>query len=412
MVIRMIVDIINKKRCGEELSDDELDFFFLGYLNGEVKDYQMSALLMAICINGMTDREIFHTTKIFIESGDVLDLSEIDGVKVDKHSTGGVGDKTTLIISPIVASLGAKVVKFSGRGLGFTGGTIDKFESIPGFRTNLSNEEIIEQVKKIGVVNASATSNLVPLDKMVYALRDVTGTTESIPLIAISIMSKKIAGGADKILLDIKYGNGALLKNKDMALKLADICVRIGEEYKKEVRYILSDMNSPLGYAIGNRLEVMEALVLLKENKANPDLKDLCISIAANMVSMAWDLPIDVTKLQVEEVIESGKAYHKFLDLVKEQGGNIDDLKIEAKQKDIFSSKSGVVKEIKALEFGKLSVELGAGRVEKDDVINPNVGIYLHCKVGDFIKEGDILCNIFYDKVNPEFDIDKFFVIE
>ena len=412
MVIRMIVDIINKKRCGEDLSDEELDFFFLGYLNGEVKDYQMSALLMAICINGMSDREIFHTTKIFIESGEVLDLSEIEGVKVDKHSTGGVGDKTTLIISPIVASLGAKVVKFSGRGLGFTGGTIDKFESIPGFRTNLSDDEIIKQVKKIGVVNASANEALVPLDKMVYALRDVTGTTESIPLIAISIMSKKIAGGADKILLDIKYGNGALMKTKEDALKFSDICVRIGKEYKKEVRFILSDMNVPLGYAIGNRLEVMEALVLLKENKANPDLKKLCVDIASNMVSMAWDLPVEVTCGQVEEVIESGKAYRKFLDLVNAQGGNIDDLKIEAKQKDIKSLKNGTIKEIKALEFGKLSVELGAGRKEKDDIINPNVGIYLHCKVGDLVKEGDVLCNIFYDKVNPDFDIDKYFVIE
>ncbi len=408
----MIVDIINKKRRGESLTHEELDKIFLGYLNDEVFDYQMSAFLMAVCLNGMNDDEIFYVTDLFINSGKVLDLSDIEGVKVDKHSTGGIGDKTTLIISPIVAALNVPVVKFSGRGLGITGGTIDKLSSIPGFNCNLSYDEIIKQAKEIGIVNCAVSDDLVPLDKKVYALRDVTGTSESIPLIAISIMSKKIAGGADKILLDVKYGDGALVKKKEEALELANLMANIGEKYKKEVRYVISDMNAPLGYAIGNRLEVMEALLLLRDNKANPNLKKLCVELASNMVSMAWNIPVDVASLQVEEVIESGKAYRKFLDLVKYQKGDIEKLKVEAKQKDIISTKSGIIKEIKALEFGKYSIELGSGRMDKDSDINPNVGIYLHCKVGDNIKQGDVLCNIFYDKKFPEFDIDKFFVIK
>ena len=408
----MIVDIINKKRRGGNLTHEELDKIFLGYLHDEVLDYQMSAFLMAVCLNGMSEDEVFYVTDLFINSGKVLDLSEIEGVKVDKHSTGGIGDKTTLIISPIVAALNVPIVKFSGRGLGITGGTIDKLSSIPGFNCNLSYDEIIKQAKDIGIVNCAASEDLVPLDKKVYALRDVSGTSESIPLIAISIMSKKIAGGADKILLDVKYGEGALVKKKEDAIELADLMVKIGEKYEKEVRYVISDMNAPLGYAIGNRLEVMEALVLLRDNKANPNLKKLCVELASNMVSMAWNIPVDVAALQVEEVIESGKAYRKFLDLVKYQNGDLEKLKVEARQKDIISNKSGVIKEIKALAFGELSLELGSGRVDKDSDINPNVGIYLHCKIGDEIKKGDILCNIFYDKTLPEFDISKYFVIE
>ncbi len=408
----MIVDIINKKRCGQELSDNELDEIFLGYLNGKVYDYQMSALLMAICINGMSDKEVFHLTKVFVESGDILDLSMISGVKVDKHSTGGVGDKTTLVISPIVAALGIPMVKFSGRGLGFTGGTIDKLESIPGFKCEKDETEIIKQVKDIGIVNCSATKNLVPLDKMVYALRDVSGTVSSLPLIAISVMSKKIASGADKILIDIKYGDGAFMKTKEEAQSLGDLMIRIGNSYGKEVRIIFSSMDAPLGYAIGNRLEVLEAISLLKENKANPTFKELCVDIASNMVSMGKNISLAEARSEVLDVITSGKAYQKFLELVKYQGGNIDKIKIDANKKDIVSPKDGVIKEIKALSFGNLAVKLGAGRSKKDDVINPNVGIYLHCKVGDKVRKGDVLCSLFYSLEEENFEFDDYFKIE
>ena len=293
-----VIDIINKKRLGRSLSYDELSFFFNGYLNNEIKDYQMSSLLMAICIRGMSDEEIFALTKIFIESGDVLGFSDISGIKVDKHSTGGIGGKTTLVIGPIVASLGVPVVKMSGRGLGYTGGTIDKLESIPNFRVNLTTEEIIEQVKSIGLVITGQTADLAPMDKVIYALRDVTGTVSSIPLIASSIMSKKIAGGADKILIDIKVGKGALLKTKKDAYKLSQLVIKIGKFYNREVRTIISDMDIPLGHAVGNSLEVIEAMNILcgKETKSN--LVELCIQLASEMVSMGKEISIEeATKL-------------------------------------------------------------------------------------------------------------------
>jgi len=271
----MIKDIIDRKRLGFGLSYDELYSIFMGYMNGDVKDYQMSSLLMAICINGMSDEETFSLTKIFIDSGDVLDFSDIEGIKVDKHSTGGIGDKTTLVIGPIVASLGVPVVKMSGRGLGYTGGTIDKLESIPGFRIDLSDEEIIDQVHKINLVITGQTADLAPMDKVIYALRDVTGTVSSIPLIASSIMSKKIASGADKILIDIKVGKGALLQTKSDAKKLSELMVKIGEVYHREVRTIISDMNVPIGRCVGNSLEVLEAIDVLKGKEKNNDFFDL-----------------------------------------------------------------------------------------------------------------------------------------
>ena len=280
----MIIDIINKKRLGQELSFHELDVFFNGYLNGQVQDYQMSSLLMAICIQGMSDEEIFSLTKIFVDSGDILDLSFLSSITVDKHSTGGVGDKTTLIIAPIVASLEIPVMKMSGRGLGYTGGTIDKLESIPGFRTDLSEEEVIRQVSDIGIVVTGQTVSLAPMDKEIYALRDVTGTVSSIPLIAVSIMSKKIAAGADKILIDIKVGNGALLQTRKEAEKLSDLVVKIGAIYQKEVRTIISDMNAPLGFCIGNSLEVREAVRVLKGEERDNNLTKLCFDLASEMV--------------------------------------------------------------------------------------------------------------------------------
>ena len=408
----MIVDIINKKRLGLELSYSELDFFFNGYLKGKVKDYQMSSLLMAICINGMTDDEIFSLTKIFIDSGDILDFSEIPGIKVDKHSTGGVGDKTTLIIAPIVASLGIPVVKMSGRGLGYTGGTIDKLESIKGFNIALSDNEVFNQVKKIGVVVTGQTADLAPMDKAIYALRDVTGTVSSIPLIASSIMSKKIAAGADKILIDIKVGDGALLQKKSDANKLSDLMKKIGKFYNREVRTIISDMNVPLGHAIGNSIEVMEAIKVLKGEEVNNNLVDLCIELATEMVSMGKNIDRTVAYDEVVDSIKSGKAYNKFLELVKAQGGKIDSLRLSDDSIEIIATEAGVVRKIDALEIGKLSVKLGAGRVSKEDKIDYNVGIYLNKLVGDTVKKGDLLATVYVNKNIKLDEFDDIFVIK
>ncbi len=408
----MIVDIINKKRLGRALTYKELDFFFNGYLKGEVKDYQMSSLLMAICIRGMSDDEIFALTKIFIESGDVLDFSNIPGIKVDKHSTGGIGDKTTLVIAPIVASLGVVVVKMSGRGLGYTGGTIDKLESISGFRTDLSEEEFIQQVRNIGVVVTGQTADLAPMDKVIYALRDVTGTVSSIPLIASSIMSKKIASGADKILIDVKYGKGALLKTKKDAMKLSELMKKIGRFYNREVRTIISDMNVPLGHAVGNSLEVIEAIDILRGKEKNNNLVDLCYELAGEMVSMGKEIPFQEAVKLVKKSIQDGSAYHKFLELVNTQGGDIHSLQVNKKVQKIKSSQSGVVTAIDALEVGKLSVSLGAGRVNKEDSIDHGVGIYLEKLVGDKVRKGDVIAKIYTDKKVNVNSIQNIFAIE
>lgn len=399
----MIVEIINKKRLSQELTKEELEFFFNGYLKKDITDYQMSALLMAICINGMTDREIFDLTKIFIDSGEVLDFSNIKGIKVDKHSTGGVGDKTTMIIAPIVASLGVPVIKMSGRGLGFTGGTIDKLESIPGFRTDLSDQEIEEQVNDIGMVVTGQTSNLVPMDKLIYALRDVTATVESIPLIATSIMSKKIASGADKILIDIKVGSGALIKNKTDADKLAELMKKIGSFYNREVRCMITNMDAPLGYCIGNSIEVIEAIKIL-QNEEHSKLSELCIDLATEMVSMGKEINTDLARQLVEESITSKKAFKKFLEFVKCQNGDINSLALSNNIIEIKADKDGIVKEIPANDIGLLSVSMGAGREKKDDVIDPTVGIKLNKVVGSRVKKGDLLCTLY---VNKEIDAEK-----
>ena len=394
----MILDIINKKRLGEELTKEELDTFFSSYLKKKVKDYQMSSLLMAICINGMSEKEVFDLCDIFIKSGEVLDFSDIEGIKVDKHSTGGVGDKTTMVIAPIVASLGVPVVKMSGRGLGYTGGTIDKLESIPGFRTDLSDSQLKEEVRKIGMAITSQTSNLTPMDKAIYSLRDVSGTVESIPLIATSIMSKKIASGADKILIDIKLGCGALIKTKKDALRLSSLMIKIGKKYNKEVRTIITDMDNPLGRSIGNAIEVKEAMdVLLNREKGT--FRNLCVEIASIMVSMGKNISMEEAKRKVNNSINNGLAFNKFLEFVAYQKGNIQKLKISDKTVDVISTKNGVVKRIDALNFGKLSVKLGAGRKNKSDRINPQVGIRLNKLVGDKVKEGDVLCTIYVDKI-------------
>ena len=408
----MIVDIINKKRLGLELNYRELDYFFNGYLNGDVKDYQMSSLLMAICINGMSNQEIFDLTKIFIDSGDILTFDNVSGIKVDKHSTGGVGDKTTLIIGPIVASLGIPVVKMSGRGLGHTGGTIDKLESIPGFNTNLSDEEIIKQVNDIGIVISGQTKNLTPMDKMIYALRDVTGTVSSIPLIAVSVMSKKIAGGADKILIDVKYGKGALLSIRDDAIKLSDLMIQIGKFYNREVRTIISDMNVPLGSNIGNSLEVIEAVSVLSGKDKSSNLFNLCVDLASEMVSMGKEISKDEAIRLVYEVIDNGMAYNKFLELVKYQGGNLREIIVCDKVIEVKSNVCGTLIDINALDLGKLSVSIGAGRKSKEDSIDYTVGISICKTVGDFINVNDILCKIY---TNADIDVNeilKFFEIK
>ena len=406
----MILDIISKKANKYELTKEELETIFMGYLKGEVKDYQMSAFLMAICINDMSDSEIFALTDIFIRSGDVLDLSFIDAIKVDKHSTGGVGDKTTLIIAPLVASCNVPVIKMSGRGLGYTGGTIDKLESIPGFTVDLTEEEIKKQAKEIGLVITSQTKDLAPLDKKVYALRDVTATTNSIPLIASSIMSKKIAGGADKIVIDIKVGSGALLKTIGEAERLSSLLIKIGTYYQKEVRTVISNMDVPLGHNVGNKLEVLEALDVLN-GKEKGALYDLVIELASEMVSLGKEISVESAKKEVVDNLENGKALNKFLELVKYQHGNIDNLSIDAKIYNIKANKSGVLKNINALSIAKLSESLGAGRKSKDAKIDYNAGVVLRKNIGDEIKEGDVLASLYTNIENPTFNLDKAFEI-
>lgn len=406
----MILDIISKKANNYELTKEELETILLGYLNDEVKDYQMSAFLMAICINDMSDSEVFALTDIFIKSGDILDLSFIDKIKVDKHSTGGVGDKTTLIVAPLVASCGVPVIKMSGRGLGYTGGTIDKLESIPDFKVDLTEEEIKKQAQDIGIVITSQTKDLAPLDKKVYALRDVTATTNSIPLIASSIMSKKIAGGADKIVIDIKVGNGALIKTREEAERLSSLLIKIGTYYQKEVRTVISNMDRPLGHNIGNKLEVLEALEVLK-GTVKGELLDLSVELATKMVSMGKGINESDARKEVLESLENGKALNKFLEFVKYQHGNIDKLEVDAKVYNIKANKSGILKDINALSIAKLSESLGAGRKNKDDDIDYNAGVVIKKEIGDEIKEGDVLASLYTNIDNPKFNLDKIFEI-
>ena len=389
-----MIDTINKKRLGKVLSREELEEAFQGYFQGSIPDYQMSSLLMAICLRGMTDQETLDLTDIFIRSGEVLDLSGVDGITVDKHSTGGVGDKTTLIVASIVASLGLKVPKMSGRGLGHTGGTIDKLESIPGFRVDLSKEEFIHQLNTIGVAIISQTAHLAPLDKKVYALRDVTGTVESIPLIASSIMSKKIASGADKIVLDIKVGKGALLKTQEEAIEISRLMKKIGHYYQKDVDTMITYMDIPLGTSIGNALEILEVMRILS-NEENNYLVALSKALAAKMVQLGLGISIQDATVRVEDSLTSGKAYKKFMELIKAQGGDISGLRVSANTQDILSTKSGHVIDMDAYRFGKLSLDLGGGRKTKEDSIDPKVGIVLKKKIGDDVKVGDVLCTLY-----------------
>lgn len=406
-----IVDLINKKRLKDELTDSEIKYLINGYLSGEIKDYQMSAMLMAIALNGMSHDEVFSLTNYMALSGDRLDLTSLGNNVVDKHSTGGVGDKTTLIISPIVAACGVKVAKMSGRGLGHTGGTIDKLESIPGFSVNMSADELIHQVNDIGLAITSQTENVALADKKIYALRDVTGTVESIPLIASSIMSKKIALGTKKLVLDVKVGRGALMKTRKDATELAKLMIEIGKKYGIEVKCILTNMNIPLGKNIGNALEVMEAINVLK-NQEEGNLKDLCVELATWMVSLGLGITYDRAKEMVLEKLVSGEAYNKFLELIMYQGGNIDALPKYTDGYQIKASNQGYLTKIDAYKLGILSMHLGAGRKSKEDTIDYGAGIVIHKKINDYINIGDVLMTIYTNKEIGGVDLDdEFFEI-
>lgn len=393
-----ILEIIDKKRLKGELSREEIMFAVNGYVDGTIADYQMSSLLMAIVLNGMTDREIVDLTDCMINSGDVIDLSKINGIVVDKHSTGGVGDKVTLVLGPLLASLGIKIAKMSGRGLGHTGGTIDKLESIEGFNVAIEEKDFIKQVNDINIAIASQTGNLVPADKKIYALRDVTGTVESIPLIASSIMSKKIASGADIIMLDVKVGNGALMKNLDDARKLATTMVKIGKAYRKPTICLITNMDEPLGCAIGNALEVEESINTLKGNGPS-DLLEVVMTLCSIIIGAVRKISNSEAKDMLFKQLNNGEAYNKFEEFVKAQGGDLTNLKISDKVFSIKSDKAGYINKINALRLGELAKQIGAGRSTLEDKIDYEVGLVLTKKVGDYVeKEEEILKVYLKDK--------------
>ena len=391
-----IYDIISRKRDGFELSDEEIGFFIEGYTRGEIKDYHAAALLMAIYLKGMNDREMVTLTLEMAKSGDMLDLSEIDGVTVDKHSTGGVGDKTTLIVTPIVASLGAKVAKMSGRGLGHTGGTVDKLESIEGFNVALSPEEFISTVKRTGICVVGQTGNLAPADKKLYALRDATATVGCMPLIASSIMSKKLAAGSECIVLDVKYGSGAFMKTKADAEELSVKMVEIGKMAGRKMTAVISDMDTPLGKNIGNTLEIIEAVEVLRGGGSD-DLREVSLTLASNLISLAEGIPYSDARLKCEMALSDGSAYAKFLGLISAQGGNTELINDTDKLPrariihKVTARSGGYISGTDAEKIGSASVVLGAGRVSKEDSIDYTAGIILHKKTGDKVEAGEII---------------------
>lgn len=395
-----MVDIIIKKRDGHALSKEEIHFFIKGYVDGSIPDYQVSALLMAILDHDMNMEETVTLTDEMLHSGDVMDLSAIKGHKVDKHSTGGVGDKTSLVLGPLVASRGAKLAKMSGRGLGHTGGTLDKMESIPGMRISVSNEHFIRQVNEIGIAIVGQTGLLVPADKKLYALRDVTGTVESLPLIASSIMSKKLASGSDSILLDVKFGKGAFMKTLDDARKLAKTMVSIGNNLGRDTRAILTDMDQPLGHAVGNALEVKEAIDTLKGHGPK-DLVELCLEAGAIMLEQAGVYQDhDEAIKALKESLENGDAFNKLKEMIEWQGGDVS--YIEHPEKfplakhivEVKADKAGYVRRIDALMIGESAMRLGAGRAKIEDTIDMSAGIVLNKKIGDEVKKNETLCYV------------------
>lgn len=407
-----IVDLIDKKRNNLKLSKQEIKYIVDSYVSGDIKDYQMSSLLMAICINGLDSEETYYLTECMLKSGKIIDLSSVPGIKVDKHSTGGVGDKTTLIVGPIVASLGIPVAKMSGRGLGYTGGTIDKLESIPGFNVNINIDKFIEQVKKINICISTTSSDIAPADKKIYALRDVTGTVSSKSLIAASIMSKKLATGADKILLDVKYGNGALIENVEDAIDLAKLMVYIGNSHGKETRALISNMNYPLGNMVGNALEIKEVIEILN-NRGNKDLRDLCVVLATYMVSMSKNIDFISAQGEVLKALKTGIAYQKFLEFVGMQSGDLSKLGVSSNVVLVKSSKSGYVNHIKALKIAEVSLKLGSGRMSKDDSIDMGVGIEIVKNIGEYVNESDVIAKVYVgNKIIDYNEVESAFVIE
>lgn len=405
-----ILEIIAKKRDGQELNKEEINFFVQEYTQGEITDYQAAALVMAIYIKGMTKEETTNLTIAMSKSGDILELSKFGTNVVDKHSTGGVGDKVSIILLPIIASLGIPIAKMSGRGLGYTGGTRDKLESIPEYNTNVKIDEFIANVEKIGISMIGQTMNLAPADKKIYALRDAIACTESIPLIASSIMSKKIASGANKLVLDVTVGNGAFMKTMENAKKLSEEMIQIGKLTNLETVCVLTNMNAPLGYAVGNTIEVIEAIKALKGDMAE-DVKQVVLELGAYMIKLAGKGEnIEENKQKMIENIKNGKAYNKLLELVQNQNGDISYIEnIEKFEKakyivPVYAKEEGYIYEINAEEVGKLACKLGAGRVKKEEIIDKAVGIEICKKVADYVHQGDILA---YIHINKEEQIEE-----
>ena len=403
-----MVDLIEKKRDGFELSKEEIDFIIEGYTKGDIPDYQMAAFAMSVFFKGMNDIESTNLAIAMLNSGDVMDLSMIDGVKVDKHSTGGVGDKVSLVLAPMVASLGIKFAKMSGRGLGHTGGTLDKLESIPGYNIYLTYEEFVKQVNKIGLAIVGQTGNLTPADKKLYALRDVTATVNSIPLIASSIMSKKLASGSNAICLDVKVGSGAFMKDIESASKLAELMVQIGKNAGRSMTAILTDMDEPLGLAIGNQLEVIEAINTLKGNGPK-DLTDICLEIGSYLVV---DAKVANTFEEAKELLKAqianGEALKKLAELAEAQGGDgsyvLNPTKFESAKEiiPVIAKEAGYITYINALEIGVSSMLLGGGRETMNDIIDPVVGIVLNKKIEDYVQPGDVLAYVHTNGKNTE----------
>jgi pyrimidine-nucleoside phosphorylase len=398
------VDLIQRKRDGEELSPEEIEFLVNGYTSGDIPDYQMSSFLMAVYFSGMTDREVSRLTECMLHSGDTVDLSAVPGVKVDKHSTGGVGDKTSFIVAPLAAAAGVVVPMMSGRALGHTGGTLDKLESIPGFRTDLTAEEFEKQLAELGLCFIGQTERLVPADRKLYALRDVTATVESIPLISSSIMSKKLAEGIDALVLDVKVGTGAFMKTQVEARRLAAMMVGIGRRMDKKVQALITDMNQPLGYAIGNALEIMEASQTL-QNAGPADLTKISLELAARMIFLGKRAAtLDEARMLAEKHLVDGSAYKKLKEVVAAQGGNPQALdKFEllpnaTGMREITSPRAGYVSRINAQDIGVSSNMIGAGRDKKEDSIDPAVGIILEVKMGEKVDAGSVLCRLYYTK--------------
>jgi len=399
-----IVDIIIKKRNKKELTEEEIKYFIEEYCKENIKDYQASSLLMACFLNGLNDNETYYLTKAMIKSGETLDLSNIEGITVDKHSTGGVGDKVSIVLIPLLASMNVKVLKMSGKGLGHTGGTIDKFDSIPGFKTEMKKDEFTKQVNEIGCCLVAQSSEVALADKKLYALRDVTGTIESIPLIASSIMSKKIALNTDIICLDVKVGNGAFFKDLETATKASKLMIKLGNMFNKKVSAVISSMDQPLGHAIGNSLEVKEAIETL-QGKGPQDLEETCIELAYQILNQTNIYDNSSLKNLIKENLTNGKAYTKFVELVKAQGGKLPIIENNNLIKTtIISKEEGYVNTIDTYTLGKTLVELGGGRKFKEQEINYDVGLIIKVKINDYIKENEPLLEIYSLKpLNEEF---------